>query len=154
MNNEYNEYNDYNVYNDQFVTKGINKTNAKSNSSIKINTKVNCKKYFTSKKMGNNNENMTIQISNKEVINSNINNNVSSNNYNIVYLGQNSVKMKGKKMINYYNNVNNNINKNNNLTMTKPSIQIKGNYPLTQSQNIYQYHTQSKVESIALNVDV
>jgi hypothetical protein len=38
--------------------------------------------------------------------------------------------------------------------MTKSSIQIKGNYPLTQSQNIYQYHTQSKVESIALNVDV
>ena len=150
MNNEYNEYNEYN---DQFVNKGINKTNAKSNSSIKINTKVNCKKYFTSKKIGNNNENMTNQIgNNKEVINSNLNNNVSSNNYNIVYPGQNSVKMKGKKMINYYNNANN--NKNNNLTMTKSSIQIKGNYPLTQSQNIYQYHTQSKVESIALNVDV
>ena len=155
MNNEYNEFNDYNEYNDQFVNKGINKTNVKSNSSIKINTKVNCKKYFTSKKMGNNNENMSNQISNnnKEVINSNLNNNVSSNHYNIVYPGQNSVKMKGKKMINYYNNVNNN-NKNNNLTMTKSSIQIKGNYPLTQSQNIYQYHTQSKVESIALNVDV
>ena len=156
MNNEYNEFNDYNEYNDQYINKGINKTNTKSNSSIKINTKVNCKKYFTSKKMRNNNENMTNQISNKGVINSNINNNVSSNNYNIVYPGQNSVKMNGKKMINYYNNVNNNNhnNKNNNLTMTKSSIQIKGNYPLTQSQNIYQLHTQSKVESIALNVDV
>ena len=52
--------------------------------------------------MGNNNENMSNQINNynKEVINSNINNKVSSNHYNIVYPGQNSVRMKGKKMIN------------------------------------------------------
>jgi len=158
VNNKMNMNNEYNEYSELSANKGINKTNAKSNSSIKINTKVNCKKYFTSKKMGNNNDNMSNQINNnKEVINSNLNNNVSSNNYNIVYPGQNSVKMKGKKMINYYNNVNvnnNNKNKNNNLIMTKSSIQIKGNYPLTQSQNIYQYHTQSKVESIALNVDV
>ena len=35
-------------------------------------------------------------------------------------------------MVNHYNN-----NKNNQLTMTKSSIQITGNFPLIQSQNIY-----------------
>ena len=147
----YNKSNMIKEYNDKSeipVNKGKNKSNNKSNSSVRINTKINCKKYFTSYKLeGYNTENMSNQINNKkEVIKSN------QNNFNIVYPGQNSVKMKGKKMVNYYNNTNN--NRNSNLTMTKSSIQIKGIYPLTQSQNInHQYRTQSKVESIALNVD-
>ena len=63
----------------------------KSNSSVKINTKVNYKKYYatkTSKKSNNNNNNITNEhfsnkTNNKEKINSN--NNISlSNNYNII----------------------------------------------------------------------
>jgi len=137
--------NEYNKKNEYSINKGITKPNNKSNSSVRINTKINCKKYFISQKLGDyNTENMPNQINNnKKVVKSN------SNNYNIVYPGQNTVKMTGKKKVNYYNN------RNNNLTMTKSSIHIKGIYPLTQSQNInYQYRTQLRVESIALNVGV
>ena len=127
----------------------------KSNSSVKINTKVNCKKYFAS----NNNakENHSNKTYYKEKINqnnNNINNNVLSNNPNIIQ-GKNTVKINGTKKINYYNNINSNQNinnnKNNHLTMTKSSIQISGNYPLNQSQNIY--NNQSKIESMELNIE-
>ena len=104
----------------------------KSNSSIKINTKINCKKYFATNSI-------------KKLTNNNSNNQISSNNCNIIYPGQNSVKIKGKKMIKHYNN-----NLNNNLMMTKSSIQISGNYPLNQSQNLY--NTQSRIESMELNI--
>ena len=147
--NKTNIINEYKGNNEYSINKELTKSYNKSNSSVKINTKINSKKFFISKKLGDyNTENMPEHINNnKKVVKS------SSNNFNIVCPGQNSVKMTGKKMINYYNNSEN--NKNNNLTMTKSSIQIKGIYPLTQSQNInYQYQTQSKVESIALNVDV
>ena len=123
----------------------------KSNSSVKINTKVNCKKYFATKtsKIPNNNNNNNEYFSNKtnykERINSNSNIS-SSNNYNIISSGHNSIKINGSKMI---NNVNN--NKNNQLTMTKSSIQIKGNIPIYQSQNFYR--KQKKIESMEYNIE-
>jgi len=138
------------------INKGINTNNEnkipqtnKSNSSVKINTKINSKKYFaknTSKRLNNNNTNekYSNDIHHKEIINSN--NNISSNNFNLIYPGQNSVKIKGNKMINHYNNI-----KNNHLTMTKSSIQITGNYPLNQSQNIY--YNQPKIESMELSIE-
>jgi hypothetical protein len=129
----------------------INKENQvtqqnKSNSSVKINTKVNSKKYFAknnSKKINNQNVN---EMNNKKEILNTTNNNITSNNFNIIHPGQNSIKIRGNKIINHFNN-----NKNNQLTMTKSSIQISGNYPLNQSQNIY--YNQSKIESMELNIE-
>ena len=123
----------------------------KSNSSVKINTNVNCRKYFatkTSKKSNNNNnanEYFSKKTNYKERINSN-GNISSSNKYNLISSGQNSIKINGNTMINNYNN-----NKNNQLTMTKSSIQIKGNFPLFQSQNIY--HNQKQIESMEFNIE-
>ena len=124
----------------------------KSNSSVKINTKVNCKKYFgtnNSKKIINSNRNNANYYSNNTNYKEKINSNISSNNFNIIFPGQNSVKINGNKMIKHYNNISNNVN--NNLAMTKSSIQISGNYPLNQSQNIY--NVQSKIESMGLKIE-
>ena len=124
----------------------------KSNSSVKINTKVNCKKYFgvnNSKKMINSNSNNGNYYSNDTNYKEKINSSISSNNFNIIFPGQKSVKINGNKMIKHYNNSSNNVN--NYLAMTKSSIQISGNYPLNQSQNIYNIH--SRIESMELNIE-
>ena len=142
--------------NNNNINKNINSNGKqhanKSNSSVKINTKVNCKKYFgtnNSKKMIDGNSNNANYYSNNTNYKEKINNNISSNNFNIISQGQNSVKIYGNKMIRHYNNSSNNVN--NNLVMTKSSIQISGNYPLNQSQNIY--NVQSKIESMGLNIE-
>ena len=146
-----NKINKNNYSNNDYI---IPQQQNKSNSSVKINTKVKSKKYFgtnTSKKFVNNNGNdyFSNKTNYKEKMNhNNSNNNISSNNFNIIYRGQNSVKINGNKMINHFSNQN--INKNNKLAMTKSSIQISGNYPLNQSQNIF---NQSKIESMELNIE-
>ena len=121
----------------------------KSNSSVKINTKIKSKKYYTTKNSNKSynsytNDNFSNDINNHEITNAN--NNISLNNFNTTYQGQNSVKVKGNKMINHYSN-----NKNNHLTMTKSSMQITGNYPLNYSQNIN--YNQSKIESMEFNIE-
>ena len=144
-------YDSKNNINKNINSNGKQHTN-KSNSSVKINTKVNCKKYFgtnNSKKIINSNRNNANYYSNNTNYKEKINSNISSNNFNIIFPGQNSVKINGNKMIKHYNNSSNNVN--NNLAMTKSSIQISGNYPLNQSQNIY--NVQSKIESKGLNIE-
>ena len=121
----------------------------KSNSSVKINTKIKSKKYYTTKNSNKSynsytNDNFSNDINNYEIINTN--NNIFFKNFHTTYQGQNSVKVKGNKMINHYSN-----NKNNHLTMTKSSIQITGNYPLNYSQNIK--YNQSKIESMEFNIE-
>ena len=144
----YNSNNNRINTNNEYLIPLIPRKSNKSNSSVKINTKVNSKKYFTTKNLAYNkvdsSENFSNKINNKEIIN--FNNVISSNNFNIIYPGQKAVKIKGKKIINHYND-----NINNHLTMTKSSIQITGNCPLNQSQNIY--NSQSKIESIELNIE-
>ena len=145
-------YDSNNNNNNKNINSNKQQQTNKSNSSVKINTKVNCKKYFgtnNSKNKINNNSNNTKYYSNNVNYKEKINKNKSSNNFNIIYPGQNSVKICGNKMIKHYNNSSNTVN--NNLAMTQSSIQISGNYPLNQSQNIY--NAKSKIESMELNIE-
>ena len=119
------------------------KHSIKSSNSSKINTKITNKKYLNKNRINSIDTSDNIDIIDNDILYKNYsNNNISKNNFNI--FGQNSGKIKTKKISNF-----NAINNKDVLKMTKSSIQINGNVP----QKVNNNQPWSKISSIELNIE-